>query len=408
MKRRHFISLAGAAAVAPLFTGCKRKAAEGPALLVDTPEKRRLYLDSLLQEICALGPRPIGSPAYRQSAEIILREMKRSLPEAEIETFTFERWILKGEPELRIGETTIETFPAHGSSGTPPEGLKGILRANSEGKGIPFAVVNPSSGQTLGWLSESEYGRAVPRPWYSFEQEFKCPPIFNIGRQDTDLVREAVEHGLPVFLRDEVEFIPDAECANVVGSIPGRTEEEILFLGHLDTVYNTPGANDNTASVIAMLMLAHAFAGTTPKRRLTFVATSGEEFDKKGAIAHAERCKRDGTYDRIKFLVNVDSATWGQDMQITTSDDELWAMIQEIDTKLDLPGTPNLAGEDGFSLDGRPFRETGARAMYVNSKGYELSHLWHRPEDIPSTVPADCVEIFFRLMQEYLNRLQAM
>lgn len=101
MRRRTFMSLAGAAAAAaPLFTACKRKTVEGSALLVDTPEKRRIYLDSLLDEICALGPRPIGSPAYRQSAEIVLREMKLSQPEAAIETFNFERWILKGEPLL--------------------------------------------------------------------------------------------------------------------------------------------------------------------------------------------------------------------------------------------------------------------------------------------------------------------
>lgn len=406
MRRRTFLSIAAAAA--PLISSCSRGVVDGPASLVDTPEKRRRYLLSLLDDICSLGPRPIGSPAMRKSARIVLKQMERSLPEAELDPFTFENWTLKGEPELSIGGTSVETYPAHGSSGTSPEGLRGVLREDGSGKGTPFVVLDPSSRRPVAWLSESEYGRAVPLPWYSFDREFRCPPIFNIGRQDIGLAREAVEHGLPVFLRAEVEFVPDTGCVNVVGSLPGETDEEILFIAHLDTVYNSPGANDNTASVIAMLMLAHAFDGVPQRRRMTFLATSGEEYDKTGAVAYAERRKREGTYDRIKYLVNVDSATWGPNMQINTLDNALWEMIRDIDTQLELPGEPVWAGQDGFSLDGRPFRETGARAMYVNSRGYELTHLWHRPEDTPETVPTDCAEIFFRLMSEYLQRLQAL
>ena len=270
-------------------------------------------------------------------------------------------------------------------------------------------MVDSVSGAPLAWLSVSPRGdRAIARGWVAYNKEFKCLPIFNIGRPDVALAEQAVERKLPVFMKDEVEFIPDAECVNVVGRLPGTTDEDILVLAHLDTHYNTVGANDNTASALGMLMLAQAFSGMRPlKRGMVFVATSGEEIGLLGAVAHAEHCKKDGSWDRIKFLINVDSATWGPNMQIATSDEALWAMLQEIDTKLDLPGTPAPAGKDGFSLDGRPFRETGARAMYVNSKGYEMSHLWHRPEDTPYTVPVDCVEIFFRLMQEYLNRLQA-
>ena len=107
-------------------------------------------------------------------------------------------------------------------------------------------------------------------------------------------------------MKSVVEFIPDTETKNVVGTLPGHSTDEILFLAHLDTVYNTQGANDNTASVIAMLMLAHSVSGIKPQKTLTFVATEGEEYNKLGAINYAERRKRAGTYGNIKFLVNFD------------------------------------------------------------------------------------------------------
>ncbi len=408
MRRRNFISLSAAASAGLILPGCGKRndAVSSSATLVDTPEKRRKYLESMLDEICGLGPRPIGSPAMRKSAEIVERELKRSLPQVELDNFELVRWILHEQPELTIGGTTLEAFPAHGSAGTPGEGLRGVLKRSGENvKSAPYTLTG-SRGNALAYISVSPYGRAVPRPWYNFGLEFGCLPVFNLGRQDSLLAEEAVEKGLPVVLKDSVEFKSGSNCCNVAGHIPGRSGQEILFIAHLDTVYNTPGANDNTASVIAMVMLAHALAGQTLERGVTFLATSGEEYNKAGAEHYAARRRGEGTYDKIRFLVNVDSATWGPDMQISTSDDQLWQTIQEIDTQLELPGAPVLSGPDGFALDGRPFRDTGARAMYVNSTGYELSHLWHRPEDTPETVPADCAEIFFRLMLEYLNRIQ--
>ena len=124
MRRRHFLSLSAAVSTGIALSGCGRNTAvsNSSALLVDTPEKRRRYLDSMLKEICDLGPRPIGSPAMRKSAGIVERELKLSLPQVELDNFEMVRWILHEQPELTIGGTALETFPAHGSSGTPARG----------------------------------------------------------------------------------------------------------------------------------------------------------------------------------------------------------------------------------------------------------------------------------------------
>ena len=409
MKRRDFFGHLGLCTLlSPIITNCSPGVKYPDSRhLVDTPEKRAKYLAGLLKELCTdLGAHPIGSPEYDQAAVIIKREMKLALPVVELDEFTFERWILRSEPELYVGDKRLETYPGHGTSGTPEEGITGVLEKIEDEGGIPYGVKDNSTGEIKAYVTLSRYGKAVPLPYYSFGKEIGCLPTFNVGLDDVPVLEQAVASRIPVRAKAQIDFIPDTPTSNVVGTLPGKSEEEILYLAHLDTVYNSPGANDNTASLIAMLMIAHAFSGAMPEKTMTFVATSGEEYNKLGAINYASARKQAGTFDNIEFLINLDSVTWGPDMKIYTADEELWTVISDLDRKLNLEGTPLWDGRDGFQLDGGPFRETGARAVYVNSEGYDLAHLWHRPQDTPETVPVDCVEIWFRLFYELTKRVQ--
>ncbi len=408
--RRDFLrATATLAAAAGVFSGCKEdNTFPDSRAMVASPESRFEYLKLLLEEICALGPHPVGSQAHEQAAAIITRELERAMPDVFLDTFGFEHWQLVATPEFRIGDTGLETFPAHGSRGTGEKGVRGVLRANRAGKNLPYAIVAPGGDDPLAYISLSEYGRAVPLPYYSFEQELKCPPIFNLGRQDIPLLNEAVEKQSPVSALSLVEFTPGVQTSNVVGCLPGQNREEVVFLAHLDTVYSSPGASDNTASVIAMLMIAHAFSGARNDKTLTFVATTGEEYGKLGALYYARRRREEGTFGNIRFLVNLDSVTWGPDFKIFTADEDLLKMILNIDSKLGIPGAPRWEGRDGFMLDAEPFRDDAIRAVYVNSGGYHLTQLWHRPEDVPRHVPADCVENWFLLFKEYSKRLMSL
>ncbi|HUU28155.1 MAG TPA: M28 family peptidase [archaeon] len=409
MKRRDFINLAGQSVlITPLIAGCSPKKTSGNSRhLVETPEKRAEYLAKMLKALCTdLGPHPIGSPEYDRAALIVKKELESALPIVELDTFNFERWVLLTEPELYVGQQRLETYPGHGSSGTPSGGITGILEKIEDAGGIPYGVVDKLTGEIRAYITLSRYGKAVPLPYYSFGKKVKCLPTFNVGLQDVPILETALANGTPVRLNVQVDFIPNTLSANVVGTLPGESEDEIVFLAHLDTVYSSPGANDNTATLVAMLMLAHAFSGTRPGKTLTFIATTGEEYDKLGAIDYVGKRKKAGTLKNIKLVVNLDSVTWGPDLQINTENEELISLISSIDRELSLNGTPAWKSQDGFMLDAGPFRESGARAVYVNSEGYNISHLWHRPEDIPENVPADCVEIFFQLFYEFTKRVQ--
>ena len=408
MIRRDFITTTGyASLLAMAFNGLAHaRQLKNSQHLVATPEKRAEYLAKMLHQLCTnLGPHPSGSPEYEKAAMIIKKEMELALPIVELDQYFFEKWELIGNPEFYVGETLLETYPAHGCSPTPAGGISGILKKPDEGR-IPYAVVAESSDEILAHVTVSSYGRAVPR--HTGGKGLRPLPRFDIGKQDIHHLESAVKNRTPVHAYVQCRFIPDAPSWNIIGTLPGKSREEILFLAHADTVYSAPGANDNTASMITMLMLAHAFSGTKPNRTITFVATGNEEDGLLGAKNYAKRREDEGTLKNITFIVNFDSLTYGPDLQVYSKDEELKSLIVSIDRDLKVNGTPKLFDQDGYSLDAAPFRKSGARAVYINSRGYNKKtlHLWHRPEDIPEAVPVDCVEGSFLVFKEYIKRVQ--
>ena len=158
-----------------------------------------------------------------------------------------------------------------------------------------------------------------------------------------------------------------------------------------------------------MLMMAHALSGSKLKYTLTFIATDGEEYGLLGAKHYAERRKQDGTLGNIKFITNFDSLTYGPNLWFSTLDSNLKGIFQSIHADLQIKGTPRFSEEDGYILDNAPFRDSGARAVNVNSRGYdeETLPLYHRPEDKAETVHENCVENSFLVFMEYIRRLMS-
>ena len=408
MIRRDFLGSMGCSALAGFAAcGCSSTGGNNTRHLVATPEARAEYLARMLKRLCTdIGPHTSGTPAYDKAAEIIKADLEPSLPSVELDRYTFEKWEASGEQVCRLGDREIEIFADHGSSSTPEDGLNGIVV--KPGSGTPYSIIDKKTGETLANVRVSSYGAAVPS--FVGTKNIRCLPRVCIGKQDVPLMDTAVENKSPVYIKALSGFTPEATSSSVVGILPGNSKNEIIILAHADTVYSAPGANDNTASMLVMLMLAHAFSGTTPELTMTFVATGSEEYGLLGAYHYAERRKQEGTLNNIRYLINYDSLTYGPDLQITTTDNELVSIFKDIHTMPGIIGTLKFTDSKGFVLDGLPFDESGARAINVNSRGYneETLHLWHSPLDTAETVHVDCVENSFLVFKEYLDRIMKM
>ncbi|MGX2039709.1 M28 family peptidase [Methylocaldum sp. MU1018] len=101
------------------------------------------------------------------------------------------------------------------------------------------------------------------------------------------------------------------ECANLEATRSGsRFPNDIILIGaHYDTVFGSPGADDNASGVAALLELSRLFIEAEPERTLRFVAFVNEEppfFGGRymGSLIYAKAAKRRG--DPIRFMVSLE------------------------------------------------------------------------------------------------------
>jgi hypothetical protein len=115
--------------------------------------------------------------------------------------------------------------------------------------------------------------------------------------------------------RDSYELHGQA-CHNIEAEIPGTHPEIILIGAHYDSVFGSPGANDNGSGVAATLALARRFAGRKPEHTLRFVAFANEEppyflSGEMGSLVYAGRCKARG--DKISAMISLETIGYFSD-----------------------------------------------------------------------------------------------
>jgi hypothetical protein len=124
--------------------------------------------------------------------------------------------------------------------------------------------------------------------------------------------------------RDSYEMRGQA-CHNIEAEIPGNRSEIIVIGAHYDSVFGSPGANDNGTGAAAVLALAQRFAARETKRSppqraptktLRFVAFVNEEppyflSGEMGSLVYARRCKERG--DKISAMISLETIGYFSD-----------------------------------------------------------------------------------------------
>lgn len=126
-----------------------------------------------------------------------------------------------------------------------------------------------------------------------------------------DFIEAALsESGYQVFRH---EYQTDGRlCRNLIAETRGaKVPEEIIVVGaHYDSVFGSPGANDNASGVAALLALARRFAGATNARTIRFAAFVNEEpphFLRRtmGSLVYAQLCRSRG--DKIVAMLSLET-----------------------------------------------------------------------------------------------------
>jgi Zn-dependent M28 family amino/carboxypeptidase len=114
-------------------------------------------------------------------------------------------------------------------------------------------------------------------------------------------------------------------CHNIEAEIPGNRPEIIVIGAHYDSVFGSPGANDNGSGAAAVLALANRFAARETDRHppermlnktLRFVAFVNEEppyflSGEMGSLVYARRCKERG--DKISAMISLETIGYFSD-----------------------------------------------------------------------------------------------
>ncbi len=112
--------------------------------------------------------------------------------------------------------------------------------------------------------------------------------------------------------------VSGGKCCNLEVEIPGaaRAEEIVVIGAHYDTAIGTPGANDNTSGVAAVLALARRFSKSRPERTLRFVAFVNEEppyfhTEEMGSRVYARRCRERG--EKVVAMLSLETIGYYDD-----------------------------------------------------------------------------------------------
>ena len=260
-------------------------------------------------------------------------------------------------------------------------------------------VVEKKDGRRMEYHSASDWR-------YRDLNEHPLPTVVT-SREDGALLRKLARQGQRLRLKVESKFY-QAPSANVVGEVVGSQwpQEHLVLGGHHDTVYGSPGGNDNASGIIAVIETARVLAklkaelGITPGRTIRFVTFSAEEQKFQGATAYVERHYGPETPPRL--AINLDELSTGYIKGLVLGFPHLRDLVQsQLDTMGDGLKCHVMAQIDASS-DHFPFLRAGLDA----------AHLWrwrfygrHADADFHHEAGDTADKVNIRELKEYIGQL---
>lgn len=110
-------------------------------------------------------------------------------------------------------------------------------------------------------------------------------PVVGLNTADANVLRESMAASKTVIkLIADAEYSREGKSTGVIAEIKGKTDERIVFSGHIDHYFKC--LQDNIASVCEMLGIAKKVidSGYKPNRTLTFMFTSSHEVSGKESL----------------------------------------------------------------------------------------------------------------------------
>jgi len=265
-------------------------------------------------------------------------------------------------------------------------------------------VVDPKSG------GRREYHSAQD----ARDPNFTEPPLPCVAatREDAARIRRSPSCRVHLDVRTEA---PVVKSANVHAVLEGDRwpAEDLVLGGHHDTVFGTPGGNDNSSGTIAVLETARvlsqlrASCGQRPGRSIHFVTYAAEEQGFHGAHQFVDRHYAGDHRPRLAF--NLDELSAGAMKGIVLGFPHLRSLVQEqLDSMGDGLACHVMAQLDNSS-DHFPYLRIGIDAAHLWRWRFRARHAdadyHHEPQDTADKLNVRELKEYAAQMSRLLLRL---
>lgn len=268
------------------------------------------------------------------------------------------------------------------SAGLKNPGLYKFIRALATGNEMGIAALIEVFPSTPG---------THPGRWQDKAAEIK------VGKPAMPDTLTAVE------LDIEGEYMEHYPTQNVIGYLPGETDQYIVFTAHYDGYgsygegnYNASAEDNGSGTAMVMDLARHYMQGKKPYYSVAFMLFSGEEIGLMGSKYYANHPVF--PLNKIKLVVNLDMVMTGQDGVILFNGNgrpNEAAIVQKINEEHQY--MKNVENRDGTAnSDHFPFQEKGVPAIFFLTKG--ASGRGHGPDDTYDKLPLYSYENLFKLV----------
>jgi Zn-dependent M28 family amino/carboxypeptidase len=216
-----------------------------------------------------------------------------------------------------------------------------------------------------------------------YADDVKKVPIAALSAPDADQLQRALKRGKPVkvWLALDVQTLGKRPSGNVIGEIPGKTDEIVVIGGHLDSWDLGTGAVDDGAGIGITVGAAKMILDMKkkPERTIRVIMWGAEEVGLIGARAYVE----EHLDDLDKHVVAAESdfgagKIWRFETRF--GDDKL-DKAQEMQTML-LPLGIAPGNNQAFGgPDVGPLRMQGVPVVTLRQNGWDYFDLHHTPDD---------------------------
>ena len=377
--------------------------------------------ESYLKHLCLdISTRRVGTKGNQAANEFLAETFSAFGFEVERQPFECIDWT-PGKVDLRLNGQQFETFVGPFSVGCHARASLAVVATTKEleaedirdkilllhgeitreqlmPKNFPF--YNPEEHQHIIRLLETKQPAAVisatgrnpelagavyPFPLIE-DGDFDIPSAYMTEEEGARLASHGGEMAVLVI---EAERRPSSGVN--LAARKGSASRRIVISAHMDAKDHTPGALDNAAGVIVLLLLAELFQDYDGVLGIELVPFNGEDhYSAAGEIVYLKA--NEGNLNEILLNINIDAAGYRGKKNVYSlyqCPDETTSLIQESFKG----GEPLSEGEPWYQGDHMIFAMNGVPALAITSEGFiEIeTEFAHTPKDHPDLV--DCEQL---------------